>query len=53
MLGGERITQEILDWLHATFPRLQRFANLGAMEASIRRIGVGNPRLNGGSPASR
>ncbi len=45
MLGGERITPDVLDAVSALFPRMQRYASLGASEAAPLHTGVGNPRL--------
>lgn len=45
MLGGERITPEVLEILGAMFPKLQRYGSLGATESVVAHTGLGNPRL--------
>jgi long-chain acyl-CoA synthetase len=45
MLGGEPITQDVMDLLFKLFPRFQLMGSIGATEAAIAHTGVGNPRV--------
>jgi acyl-coenzyme A synthetase/AMP-(fatty) acid ligase len=45
MLGGEPITQDVMDLLFKMFPKFQLMGSIGATEASIAHTGVGNPRV--------
>jgi acyl-coenzyme A synthetase/AMP-(fatty) acid ligase len=45
MLGGEPITQDVMDLLFRMFPKFQLMGSIGATEAAIAHTGVGNPRV--------
>jgi fatty-acyl-CoA synthase len=45
LLGGEAVTQDVLDTVAAMFPKSQLVAGLGATEATPVHSGVGNPRM--------
>jgi long-chain acyl-CoA synthetase len=45
MLGGEPITQDVMDLLFKMFPKFQLMGSIGATEAAIAHTGVGNPRV--------
>jgi fatty-acyl-CoA synthase len=45
MLGGEPITQDVMDLLFRMFPKFQLMGSIGATEAAIAHTGIGNPRV--------